>query len=50
MCKFLTDSIQQIAERVHISVHTVKTHAWRINGKLGAERRTHAVANADGLL
>ncbi|MND36715.1 HTH-type transcriptional regulator MalT [compost metagenome] len=45
-------SNQQIAERLHISVHTVKTHAWRINGKLGVERRTHAVAKAkaEGLL
>ncbi|WP_187806017.1 LuxR C-terminal-related transcriptional regulator [Aquipseudomonas alcaligenes] len=39
-------SNQQIAERLHISVHTVKSHAWHINGKLGVERRTHAVAKA----
>lgn len=39
-------SNQQIADALFISVHTVKTHARRINVKLGVERRTHAVAKA----
>ncbi|MCY1528395.1 HTH-type transcriptional regulator MalT [compost metagenome] len=42
-------SNQEIAERLFISLHTVKTHARRINGKLGVERRTQAVARAKGL-
>ncbi|WP_071871605.1 LuxR C-terminal-related transcriptional regulator [Atopomonas hussainii] len=40
------DSNQQIAERLFISLHTVKTHARRINVKLGVARRTQAVAYA----
>ncbi|CAD5108438.1 LuxR C-terminal-related transcriptional regulator [Zestomonas carbonaria] len=36
----------QIAEELHISLHTVKTHARRINIKLGVERRTQALARA----
>ncbi|WP_282411016.1 LuxR C-terminal-related transcriptional regulator [Pseudomonas sp. PS02303] len=40
------NSNQQIAEQLFISVHTVKTHARRIHGKLGVERRTQAVAKA----
>lgn len=36
----------QIAEQLYISLHTVKTHARRINVKLGVERRTQAVARA----
>ncbi|MFJ2713573.1 LuxR C-terminal-related transcriptional regulator [Pseudomonas sp. NPDC087346] len=43
------NSNQQIAEKLYISVHTVKTHARRIHGKLGVERRTQAVAKAKGL-
>lgn len=39
-------SNQQVAEQLYISLHTVKTHARRINAKLGVERRTHAVAKA----
>lgn len=39
----------QIADRLHISLHTVKTHARRINVKLGVERRTQAVARAKSL-
>ncbi|PZW60388.1 ATP/maltotriose-dependent transcriptional regulator MalT [Pseudomonas sp. URMO17WK12:I6] len=42
----LGNSNQQIAEQLFISLHTVKTHARRIHGKLGVERRTHAVAQA----
>ena len=42
-------SNQQIAETLFISLHTVKTHAQRINFKLGVERRTHAVARAKEL-
>lgn len=40
------NSNQQIADLLFISLHTVKTHARRINGKLGVERRTQAVAHA----
>jgi LuxR family maltose regulon positive regulatory protein len=39
----------QIAEQLFISLHTVKTHAQRINCKLGVERRTQAVARAKEL-
>ncbi|MDF9618696.1 LuxR C-terminal-related transcriptional regulator [Pseudomonas entomophila] len=42
-------SNQQISERLFISLHTVKTHASHINGKLGVERRTQAVARAKSL-
>lgn len=42
-------SNQQIAENLFISLHTVKTHAQRINFKLGVERRTQAVARAKEL-
>lgn len=40
------ESNQKIAEQLFISLHTVKTHARRINSKLGVERRTQAVAKA----
>jgi ATP/maltotriose-dependent transcriptional regulator MalT len=40
------NSNQQIADQLFISLHTVKTHARRINGKLGVARRTQAVAQA----
>ncbi|MFI8482708.1 LuxR C-terminal-related transcriptional regulator [Pseudomonas sp. NPDC078700] len=39
-------SNQQVAEALFISLHTVKSHARRINTKLGVQRRTHAVALA----
>ncbi|MND65751.1 Transcriptional regulatory protein LiaR [compost metagenome] len=39
-------SNRQIAERLFISLYTVKSHAHRINFKLGVERRTQAVARA----
>ncbi|MCO8168187.1 LuxR C-terminal-related transcriptional regulator [Pseudomonas sp. 21LCFQ02] len=42
-------SNQQISERLFISLHTVKSHASHINGKLGVERRTQAVARAKAL-
>ena len=42
-------SNQQIAEQLYISLHTVKTHARRINVKLGVVRRTQAVAQAKAL-
>lgn len=42
-------SNQEIAERLFISLHTVKTHARRINSKLKVERRTQAVAHAKAL-
>ncbi|PAU88420.1 helix-turn-helix transcriptional regulator [Pseudomonas sp. WN033] len=39
-------SNQQISEALFISLHTVKSHARRINHKLGVSRRTQAVAQA----
>lgn len=42
-------SNQEIAEQLFISLHTVKTHARRINTKLGVARRTQAVARAKAL-
>ncbi|WP_159812306.1 LuxR C-terminal-related transcriptional regulator [Pseudomonas sp. 18058] len=42
-------SNQQIAEQLFISLHTVKTHAQRVNVKLGVKRRTQAVARAKEL-
>lgn len=42
-------SNQEIAEQLFISLHTVKTHARRINTKLGVARRTQAVAKAKAL-
>jgi ATP/maltotriose-dependent transcriptional regulator MalT len=42
-------SNQEVAEQLFISLHTVKTHARRINGKLGVARRTQAVAQAKAL-
>ena len=42
-------SNQEIAEQLFISLHTVKTHARRINTKLGVARRTQAVAKAKTL-
>ena len=41
-------SNQEIGEQLFISC-TVKTHARRINGKLGVARRTQAVARAKAL-
>ena len=38
----LTD--RKIADRLGIREHTVKTHLRRINAKLGATNRAHAVA------
>lgn len=45
-------SNREIADKLCLSVNTVKAHAWNINGKLGTERRTQAVAQAklQGLL
>lgn len=42
-------SNQQISEALYISLHTVKSHARRINTKLGVARRTQAVAQAKAL-
>jgi two-component system, NarL family, response regulator LiaR len=36
-------STRDIAERVHVSENTVKTHSSRVFDKLGARRRTQAV-------
>ncbi len=39
-------SNKEIAERVHVSENTVKTHSSRVFDKLGARRRTQAVQMA----
>ncbi len=39
-------SNQDIADRLHISLHTVKTHARRINAKLNVRSRTQAIVRA----
>ena len=42
-------SNREIAERVHISENTVKTHSSRLFDKLGAQRRTQAVQRGKDL-
>jgi NarL family two-component system response regulator LiaR len=42
-------STREIAERVHVSENTVKTHSSRVFNKLGARRRTQAVQLAKEL-
>ena len=39
-------STREIAEKLHVSENTVKTHASRLFGKLNAKRRTQAVQMA----
>ena len=39
-------STREIADRLHVSENTVKTHSSRIFDKLGASRRTQAVQKA----
>ena len=39
-------SNQQIADRLVISIRTVKKHVENIHGKLGVQNRTQAVARA----
>jgi DNA-binding CsgD family transcriptional regulator len=39
-------SNKEIAARLHVSPHTVKTHVARLLEKLGAKRRTDAIARA----
>jgi ATP/maltotriose-dependent transcriptional regulator MalT len=40
------NSNQGIADQLFISLHTVKTHARKINAKLGAKSRTQAIVKA----
>ncbi|MBO3273653.1 helix-turn-helix transcriptional regulator [Pseudomonas schmalbachii] len=42
-------SNHEIAERLYISLHTVKSHAQKINVKLGVSRRTQAIVRAKEL-
>ena len=37
---------QEVANRLYLSLHTVKVHARNIYGKLGVKNRTQAVAKA----
>ena len=39
-------SNQEIADKLFISIHTVKTHTSNLFGKLHAKRRTHAIQKA----
>lgn len=39
-------SNKEIADRLHVSPHTVKTHVARLFEKLGARRRTEAILKA----
>lgn len=39
-------SNKEIAERLHVSPNTIKTHVARLFEKLGARRRTDAIARA----
>lgn len=39
-------SNKEIAERLHVSPHTVKTHVAKLYEKLGARRRTEAILKA----
>lgn len=43
-------SNEEIAARLYISLHTVKTHARRINAKLGVRNRTQAIHRARELM
>jgi LuxR family maltose regulon positive regulatory protein len=43
-------SNQEIAEKLFISLHTVKTHARKVNVKLGTRSRTQAIHLAKELM
>jgi DNA-binding CsgD family transcriptional regulator len=42
-------SNQQIADRLYISIHTVKSHVSNLLGKLDVDRRTEAVSRGKSL-
>ncbi len=42
-------SNQQIADRLYISIHTVKSHVSNLLSKLGVNRRTQAIKKAKSL-
>jgi LuxR family maltose regulon positive regulatory protein len=42
-------SNREVAQRLYLSLHTVKWHAGNIYGKLGVKNRSKAVAKARAL-
>jgi LuxR family maltose regulon positive regulatory protein len=42
-------SVPEIAQELHISVNTVKTHVKRVYSKLDAHSRYEAIVRAEGL-
>ncbi len=49
--RFIAEGLtnQEVANRLYLSLHTVKVHARNIYGKLGVKNRTQAVAKARAL-